>query len=144
MILIYILSDERIYLFFRNYYHTLRLYSEAYIFGAGGTLFNNSLYGILKLYILSFELPLKGYALKLASLNKIYSYLSTLVLFICTIYAIFSRNYIKKILILTLVSIFIPHISADYKLEFLIISIAFLIYCINFNGKINKNESECG
>lgn len=120
-------------------------YFRDYVIGDGGTLFNNSFFGLLKsLFYLIFGSSLDSVSDLVemnTNLSRYYWGLIIVLIFLCLTYLIsnmggisFSTSFLLKgiqeidwseiLFVLTILFILIPNISAEYRLGFLVISFA--------------------
>lgn len=112
-----------------EYYGSLRLYKLEHIIGSGGTLFNNSFYGLFKsFYLLWFNqcADSECYSSGIRDLTAIYSYISSALIIALCICSYFVRSTILKVGILCVTISFLPNISADYRLLYLIVYLIFI------------------
>lgn len=123
-----------------DYQSSLIKYKYDYVIGGGGTLFNNSLYGLIKALTVNFSNDRDVYVDKLNYVESIYNYFSLLIFVLMSATLVMSSSWLKKIGSIALLSVLVPQISADYKLEFVLIFLIFLIYSIA-NGLIEFNKN---
>lgn len=97
----------------------LGMYKEAYIIGEGGTLFNNSYWGLTK--IIYYWENQSVSAVELNNLFSIYWYSWRVIFIIVCIFAVLKYDFLEKCLIIMSSSIVLYPISADYRLITLII-----------------------
>jgi hypothetical protein len=138
--IIYYLSGGNVFDYFYIYSKSLSLYKIDYILGGGGSLFNNSIYGPIKLLIIYFSESKDGLYNSLIRFNDFYEKFLTLLAISTLFISIFYKNWIRKILLLTSVSLLFPQISADYKLEFIVIATSILIYA--FENKLLSSNPQ--
>jgi hypothetical protein len=115
-----------------RYNLSFELYQKSYIFGMGGTLFNNSLFGLLKIILLNMTNDINSFYYYLPKLIKYYSTISTILLLVIFV-ILFNNFWVKNILFITVLAVLIPPISADYKLLYLVISLIFLLHAGNIS-----------
>ena len=141
-----ILIEFNIVLYIDKYFAMLSNYKDAYVIGGGGTLFNNSFYGLFKWYTVNVEFfnmtihdaistskvlssEVVNNTIEYISLKlKTYSSWSIYVIGFSSILCLLSKNFYHKILIISLTSIlFFSPIACDYRLIYMLILIMIII-----------------
>lgn len=122
--------------FVRVYLIMLENYKVSYIYGMMGDLFNNSLYGLLKTGAYLFtQGDTDGRSALIKSMSDSYGIISNLVLFTCVLFVQFVKgiSLSTKVWFLAAAIVFLPHVSADYRLLYLLIPISLIL----INGERN-------
>ena len=141
-----LLIDHNIVLYLDKYFAMLSNYKDAYVVGGGGTLFNNSFYGLFKWYTVNIEyfnmtilegintsqfLPYGVANDTVKYINfKLQAYSSWVIYIIgfSAILCLISKNFYHKLLLISLTSIlFFSPVAADYRLIYILILIMIII-----------------
>lgn len=134
-------SDLSVLNYFHEYVGALMKYRSDYVVGGGGTMFNNSFYGLYKLICiaksdyLSLGKPIES--IKIAAALS-YSILWQGLSIIFCLSVFFVRSFYLKLGLLVAVTTFLPHIAADYRLLYVLIYSAFLLVKKPDSNKFNN------
>ena len=116
--------------FMHVYLIMLENYKLAYIYGTGGDLFNNSFFGLLKAGTYLFaQGDSAGRDALIKSISGSYGLIVYLILFACILFVQFAKNIplSTKVWLLAASIAFLPHVSPDYRLLYLLIPISLVL-----------------
>lgn len=123
-------SNLNILNFMHVYSIMLENYKLAYIYGTGGDLFNNSFFGLLKTGTYLFtQGDSTGRDALVKSISDSYGVIAYLILLACILFVQFVKNipFSIKIWFLAASIVFLPHVSPDYRLLYLLIPISLVL-----------------
>jgi hypothetical protein len=121
--------DSNPILFFDKYGSMLKNYELAYVFGSGGDLFNNSLWGLIKSVAYYDVILDKAHGVSIKQLFRFQLFLVALMTIV--IFYLLAKSYRKDLVIfsaaLALIPTLISPVSPDYRLVYFIVPLVFLL-----------------
>lgn len=116
--------------FMHIYFIMLENYKLAYVYGTGGDLFNNSLFGLLKTgtYLFTQDSSTGSEEL-IKGISGTYGFLANFILLACILLVQFAKKTPFSISVWMLAAsiVFLPHVSPDYRLLYLLIPISLML-----------------
>lgn len=128
-LLILVSINPNIWQFINSYLIMLGNYKKANVLGVGGDLFNNSVYGLVKTGIYYFYKDILDRKDLIETLADSYGIIANFILLVWILCIQLSRQFsiIIKIWFLAVAVTFLPAVSADYRLLYLLIPIALIL-----------------
>ena len=127
-------------MYYQSMQFTLMAYYNDYIIGGGGSMFNNSLWGLVKIFYLYFG----GYKNQFELVQNLnlwygfYKYINLLSIALLVLLVINSKNILNKIGLVTIATILLNGISADYKVIYMLIYVCLLINYLKTSEKVDN------
>lgn len=130
-----ITSADGIFKYFSAYFSALDNYKIEYMIGSGGTLFNNSLFGLIKIILINLKIlnPV-DYKIVLSQVLSTYGLLATVTVVFSMALCFTARNLSCKVGLLCGLVVLCPAVSADYRLLYILLYIIFIYY---YNNEVN-------